>query len=223
MASDTKGLLYVLVSPGELLSMEELHTWFHGQCTHNQPGLTLLNANIYEAADTQKPEWLAVYELESVHQAERWLYQLQPLSRFETVEARIYRLFSEKISPFYDATSAPNRVFRTVALQPGPELSEKNYNEWYEDEHIPLLSAVPGWLKSTRWELRKVLSFNQGTIQDGKRLSQHLAIHEWQSDQSFSTPEFKHATSTPWRNHIMPRLDKELGERRNFKPHARML
>jgi hypothetical protein len=212
-----KGLLYILASAGE---PGELHDWFHSQRAHD-----VLSANSYHAADGQKPEWLAVYELGDVSQAEDWLRRLQSSSssapRFGTVDARIYELFSERASPL-DVASVPNRVFRTVGLQPGPELSDKDYNEWYEEEHVPLLSAVPGWLKSTRWNLRGVIGFHHGTLQEGKK-SQHLSIHEWESEQSFSTPEFKHATNTPWRDRIIPKLNKELGERRNFKPHTRIL
>lgn len=43
-----------------------------------------------------------------------------------------------------------------------------------------------------------------------------LAIHKWESMAWFATEEFKQATNTPWRDRIIPRIDKSLEERGNF-------
>lgn len=166
------------------------------------------------------PEFLAVYELSNPANVEPSHLEAEQVSSFNKVEMRIYGLSSERTSPKYESAS-DNRIFRTLALQPGPQLSEKDYNEWYEEEHVPLLSVVPGWLKSTRWTLREARAWNQGEMQSSE-LSKYLAIHEWESMESFSFPEFKHVTSTPWRDQILPKLDRAMDERRNFKPQKRI-
>ncbi|CAL5867827.1 uncharacterized protein PFLUO_LOCUS2048 [Penicillium psychrofluorescens] len=210
-----KGLLYILASPGKLVSPQELYAWFEGEWTRNIPNV--LNAIRYEAVDNQKPEFLAVYELANPAIVRLSQLEAEAASSFETVDMRIYDLFSEKTSPKY-ASASNNRIFRTLALQPGPDLSEKDYNDWYEQEHVPLLSVVPGWLKSTRWTLREAKAIVYGEEQKDKRLSQYFAVHEWESIESLSLPEFKHATSTPWRDQILPKIDRTVDERRNFKP-----
>lgn len=229
----TQGLLYVLVTPSESLSAEDLHAWFKGLTGIDD----VLNATTYTAADGQNPKWLSVYELANVDAASAWLSQFQPSSTgaaasFDTLEMRIYELFSAKTSPGYAAALGTERIFRTIGLQPGPELSEKEFNEWYEDEHVPLLSAVPGWLKSTRWILKKKSGWTrqdeEGTVQIRKEegeedLARYFSIHEWESVGSFSLPEFKLATNTPWRDRVIPKLDKALEERRNYIPYKQIL
>lgn len=216
--NQVKGLLYILVSPGKPIPAPELDTWFDSQWTRSLPGV--LQATRYEEADGKAPEFLAVYELSNPANVEPSHLEAEQISSFNKVEMRIYDLFSERTSSKY-GNASDNRILRTLALQPGPELSEKDYNEWYEEEHVPLLSVVPGWLKSTRWTLREARAWNQGEMQSSE-LSKYLAIHEWESMESFSFPEFKHATSTPWRDQILPKLDRAVDERRNFKPQKRI-
>lgn len=214
----TKGILYILVSPSHEASAEQVHAWFTTTKTLI-PGL--LAATTYSALDEQKPEHLGVYELQDSSDTNlAQILQDAESRKFESVELRVYILFSEKTSPKHAhadvAGDNGERVFRTLALQPGPELPVQDYNDWYEQEHIPLLSIVPGWLRSTRWVLKDATSSNHSSEQEKKKLSDFLAIHEWESMASFKTEEFKQATNTPWRDRIIPKIDKTLEERRNF-------
>ena len=43
----------------------------------------------------------------------------------------------------------------------------------------------------------------------------YLAVHEWESLESYETAEFKHATSTPWRMRLFESAD--VWDRRLFK------
>ncbi|KAJ7600731.1 hypothetical protein C8J56DRAFT_1019802 [Mycena floridula] len=65
------------------------------------------------------------------------------------------------------------------------------FNEWYAEEHIPMLSKVPGWIRTRRFEK----SWGPGP--------HYLALHEWASLKSFQTEEFRAATNTHWRTVIM--------------------
>lgn len=225
-----KGLVFVQISPADKVPLEEFHSWYdeeHAPARRTVPGM--LSASRYVAIDNQKPEWLAVYELEDVSVLRSPAYEELAataserekglMSKLETMDRRVYELFSEKVSPAH--ASASNQIFRFLGLQPGPQLSEEDYNRWYEEEHVPLLSVVPGWLKSTRWKLKDATVKIDGRVAE-KKISRYLAIHEWESLDAFATPEFKHAVSTPWRDEIMPEIDKVVDERRNFKPHKRI-
>lgn len=221
-----KGILYTLVSPGQTASTEQVHAWF---TTTKSNIAGLLTATTYSALDEQKPEYLAVYELEDYSNINlSRILQDAGTKNFDSVELRLYNLFSEKTSPKHAlandvAGDNGERIFRTLALQPGPELSVQDYDDWYEQEHIPLLSIVPGWLKSTRWVLKEASSSSNQRNEGQKKVSNFLAIHEWESLASFKTDEFKQATNTPWRDRIIPRIDKSLEERRNFGRGRRLL
>lgn len=221
-----KGILYILVSPGQAASTEQVHAWF---TTIKSDIAGLLTATTYSALDEQKPEFLAIYEVEdTLNINHSGIIQDANTKNLDSVELRLYNLFSEKTSPKHAQASDVagddgEKIFRTLALQPGPGLSVQDYNDWYEQEHIPLLSIVPGWLKSTRWVLKEVSSLSSQHNEGQKKVSNFLAIHEWESMASFKTEEFKQATNTPWRDRIIGGIDKSLEERRNFGRERRVL
>lgn len=216
-----KEILYILASSGQGHSTDQVHTWF---TTAKSLIPSLVTATTYSALDEQNHEHLAIYELQDSSNLNLpQILQDPETKNFHSVELRIYNLFSEKTCPKHAHVNVAGdngeRVFRTLALQPGPDLPVQDYNDWYEQEHIPLLSVVPGWLKSSRWVLKEAISssLNRGNKpEEEKKLSNFLAIHEWESMASFKTEEFRHATNTPWRDRIIPRIDKTLEERRKF-------
>jgi hypothetical protein len=76
-----------------------------------------------------------------------------------------------------------------VCMTPAPG-TEDDFVAWYREEHIPMLLAVPGW--------RRVRLFRQ-LEGDGPAF---MAIHELESPEVFSRPEYTQAVSTPWRTRI---------------------
>lgn len=73
-----------------------------------------------------------------------------------------------------------------VWWQPAPG-SARQFHDWYDNEHIPLLSRIPGWLRSRRFEL---------TEGDGPAF---LAMHDLANTAVFTHPGYRQATSTPRR------------------------
>jgi hypothetical protein len=220
--TQTKGILYVLVTPGDNASNEDVHAWLDNKCASNIPGI--ISATRYEAIDGRRPEYLAVYELEDT--ANIQLIQVPPgelpPANLEAVDFRVYNQFSEKTSPKH-AKASNDRIFRTLALQPRADLSAEDYNEWYERDHVPLLSLSPGWLKSTRWTLHEEKILRRGEGPGDRKLCNYLAVHEYESVASFETPEFKRAITSPWRAKVMPRIENIVDERRNFKPRKNII
>jgi hypothetical protein len=76
----------------------------------------------------------------------------------------------------------------------------RDFDSWYQEEHIPLLSRVPGWIASRRFEVVKAT--------DESTCPRFLAIHEWESLSAFDTEEFRQATSTPWRSRVIDKVVK---------------
>ena len=117
------------------------------------------------------------------------------------LQGRLYKLISSKSSSSFD--SSPSRIVLVVGMEPAGELTEKEFHACYEEEHTPLFSKIPGWRRTRRAEL---VDGDFGTV------PKFLAIHEWESEDSFKTEEYKHATSTGWRNHAVERVDQSKRE-----------
>ncbi len=226
-----KAMLYVAASPGPKVPLSEFTTWYDtDHCPLRRSCAGFLNAARYEALDDKKPEWLATYELSdvSVMTSDAYMaqwkaqtdYEKNLLASCETIDRRVYRLTYDKRHPDYDDEKYDQRIYQAVALAPGPDLGMDDFHAWYYEEHIPMLSKVPGWLRSSRWELEPD-QLRPGGVKDkdGKPVSPFLAVHEWTSTDVFKLPEHKAATQTPWRDRIMAGIDKEVEDRRLYKVH----
>lgn len=71
-----------------------------------------------------------------------------------------------------------------------PSTDQAEFEGWYEDEHVPLLMKVPGWLRVRRFLVR------EGA--DGPPWT-HLALHEIASPAVLDAPERAAARDTPRR------------------------
>ena len=96
-------------------------------------------------------------------------------------------------------------------------MTDEEFNEWYEEEHVPLLSNCPGWLRSTRWQLVNEMDPRTGDYHTDE-VASFLACHEWEdADAAYDSAEFRHAVTTPWRTKVMARVDPKAEERRLFQ------
>jgi hypothetical protein len=77
---------------------------------------------------------------------------------------------------------------------------EDEFNEWYNHEHIPALSAIPGTLCTRRFR-------------DTKGSHRYLALYHLESPEVTLTETWKKAAWTPWTNRLAP----------HFKNHLRIL
>ncbi|KAJ3572714.1 hypothetical protein NP233_g2915 [Leucocoprinus birnbaumii] len=93
--------------------------------------------------------------------------------------------------------------------------SEETFNDWYAEEHIPRLKAVPGWRSSRRYILvgNKLHSIML-TAREARDVPRYLALHEWEDRDGsfFETSEYKAAVDTPWRTKVMA----DVGEKQRF-------
>jgi hypothetical protein len=77
---------------------------------------------------------------------------------------------------------------------------EAEFNEWYDHEHIPALSAVPGTLCARRFR-------------DTKGSHRYLALYHLASPDVVLTPEWKQAAASPWTDRLRP----------HFRDHLRIV
>ncbi|EIN05189.1 alpha/beta-hydrolase [Punctularia strigosozonata HHB-11173 SS5] len=198
---DPQALLYVLSHPKE--SETEFHDWYNNE--HGPARLCLpyfSNGYRYKANDGQTPEWLATYDIEDVNKLEEESYKQLRESRseretrvieqeIEILDRRMYTLVSSRGT----AVPEPGSILVAVAIDVENE-HEEDFDRWYEEEHIDLLSQVPGWQRTRRFKLFSATG-------EGTPALKHLALHDYRAHNGLDGPEHARATSTPWRTRVM--------------------
>src|ERR1700721_836593 len=151
------GLLFVYTDVGDgPVAEAEYHDWYdheHGPARLRVPGLT--RAYRYEALDDLTPRWLALYELDSPAVLDSAEYKAVVeggsdrdkfiMSHLATLDRRIYTQVSDD-GPGGDG-AAPGVLAGANSV---PSSMGADVRAWYEQEHIPMLLAVPGWRRIRR-------------------------------------------------------------------------
>ena len=226
---ETKAILYALTSPHKSQSDGDFNKWYdkvHAPSRAACPGVH--HVARFVATDDRAPRWLATYELDNVSALQTDEYKRarenngdDESTMFSDLSRRVYSLLSDKSADGYAAYcgSGKARAMTHVALEPdkGQDMAENEFNEWYEQEHVPLLSKCPGWLRSTRWQLVDESDARTGDKHTDET-AKFLACHEWEdADAVYGSAEFRHAVTTPWRTRVMSRMNPKNEERRLFE------
>lgn len=80
------------------------------------------------------------------------------------------------------------------AMNPTPE-TEKDFNDWYDQEHVPALAKVPGCLAARRFRIHKAQS-------EGNH--RYLALYHLSAPEVQTSDAWKKAIDTPWTHRIRP-------------------
>jgi len=192
-------LLFVYSSPGTV-DPGEFTDWYDNEHAPNRVGTPGFGAVArFRATDGMKPEWLATYDVEPgtletpaykalwENASER---EKRIMSSLATLDRRVYSPLSDSWADgVSEAAGAPPVVLAVSMSVPADVVPDME--AYYEQEHYPLLLAVPGWRRARRFEL---------TTGTGPR---YLSLHEVDSEAAFDEPGYKAAISTPWRNRIV--------------------
>jgi hypothetical protein len=73
-----------------------------------------------------------------------------------------------------------------------PEDELKNFDQWYVEDHLPILLECPDWLAARRFAI---------TSGDPGRYNR-LALHYLASDAALNSPQRERARNTPWRGEM---------------------
>ncbi|KAK4634551.1 3-oxoadipate enol-lactonase 2 [Fulvia fulva] len=198
------GYLAVAIQPGWNTDEAIFHDWYnteHGPLRLRLPFIQ--TGDRYKATDQQTPEWSAVYDVSDLSwlqkriytrlREERSLREKAVMSTFESLDRKIYSLISTR-----GEYNGPPAVTRAVSLRVN-EADLDEFNRWYEEEHIDMLSKVPGWLRTRRFRMQ--LGSLQGMPPSGQ--VEILAVHDFSKGDALDGAEWKAATSTPWRNKMI--------------------
>ncbi|CAI6300928.1 unnamed protein product [Periconia digitata] len=212
------GILYVTMEPKENLPITQFHDWYNNE---HGPGRLRLsfcqNGFRYRANDLEggkgsqeKPEWMAIYDIEDMAYLTQDVYTrlrkppVQSQRERDTmknihVDRRFYDFVDggEWTAPEYERLEQVKKegegnvmVAVYLSLRDG-EANEQELAKWYQEEHVPLLSKVPGWRRTRRF-VTSHLDIAEG------REKVYLALHEYAPSNGLNGPEFKTATTTPW-------------------------
>lgn len=148
--------------------------------------------------DPDRPNYLAVYEIETPEILESVPYQkvrAQPnaqtawmLSNVQNYSRYIGKKLSEARRDDVDDTFLDAPYLYAVFFSVPDEKAEE-FNAWYDDEHVPLLLKCKHWLAVRRFEI----------LEGEPQPWTHLAIHHIDDMAAFTSPEREAARTTEWR------------------------
>jgi hypothetical protein len=182
--------------------------WYdeHALARLTVPGFS--NAVRYKATDAETPSWLAIYEIASASIASSEPYKALAMQgsekeknlipRLALLNRRVYELLTVKTRPALSTSDLPGKYLFVVTFLVQPELDEE-FNNWYEQEHIPELSKVPGWQRARRYKLDSSVELAHGPAATPENpVHNYLTLHEWDRDGYVAFPEFTATLITPW-------------------------
>jgi len=200
-----KGILIAAMNMGSAAE-DEFHDWYD---TEHLPERTrvpgFLVCQRWIGADDRKVS-VATYDLETVGVLQGPEYRaiggenLSPWSKRVTSRVeRLMRFEGDQILPG-DALPPDNAggfLLNAMNVEPA---AEAEFSEWYNNEHIPALAAVPGVLCARRF---RATSANR----------RYVALYHLVSPDVQATPAWKNAADTEWTRKLRP----------HFRDHLRLV
>lgn len=201
-----EGLNLVMTDiPAEIES--EFNRWYNVEHMRDElayPGV--LSARRYKVVKGE-PTYLAMYELSEPGILEKPEYQYisgwSPLAHptsialsnqyFNTRKGVYWRAFTASIPEPEDVSNAHALLLRGVSVDPE---HQEELEAWFDTEHIPALSQVPGVVRARRYRLNTEASHLKGDP------PYNMAMYELERKEVLDSEEWHKAAETPWTNRI---------------------
>lgn len=200
------GSLFVTMQPQPGLPLPQFHEWYnneHGPTRLKLPQI-FTNGLRYRAADDQEPAYLAAYDVTSMSHLETETYTClranrSPREAATIAQVDVKRYFWDRVlskesplfTPIEQLTDEEAEGLALVAVQLTPKepaTSVEEIQKWYGEEHIDMLSKVPGWLRSRLFKI--------STLEKGEP-TRFLALHDYTKTHGIGGVEYQAAISTP--------------------------
>ncbi|KAK5690779.1 hypothetical protein LTR97_011940 [Elasticomyces elasticus] len=212
------GYLAVAIQPGSSTDEAAFHHWYnteHGPLRLRLP--FILTGDRYKAADDQTPSWSAVYNVSDLAWIEKRIYsrlreersqqEKKVMSTFDSLDRKIYSIISTE-GDFEGP--APLQLAASIRVK---EADADDFNKWYEEEHTPMISKIPGWLRTRRFKME--VGGLMGMPPQGE--VEYLAVHDFEAKNGLNGPEHEAARNTPWRKSIIEKVVWQ--QRRTWSHH----
>jgi hypothetical protein len=146
----------------------------------NNRSIAISTYDIESLAVLEDPEYLAF----SFERKSPWS------KRMNAICERLCRLVGEQLVPGREAGPDDAEGLLMVAMNVKPE-AEADFNAWYDKEHLPRLSQVPGCLSARRFKV-------------GGGTQRYVALYHLREPEVADSAAWKDAVNTPWTMKIRP-------------------
>jgi len=220
MSVQDKALLLVYTEPGDNLTEDAYHEWYESEHIPLRMALPEFHACSRLIQDDGKhPTYGATYDLPNAAalqtegyktiMANRSDREKDVLQKMEFLDRRLYIL--NENAPKTVKEGYTGHVAGTTVSIVSIDVDEEHVDEfhkWYDEEHVPMLMKIPGWLRSRRYILLEegVTGALKGLAGEMKKPPKFMAMHEFTTAAYLLGPEGKAAISTPWREEVMKKV-----------------
>lgn len=209
----SKGLCMVKVDP-PIAQEKEWNEWYNKRVEDLLaiPGFlsgrrfTKIEGIPKEIAVPGAPKYLALYDVTDVSILKDRPYRdwgaKQSAQPPHTFEKGVFELpgfacgVYEQIYPEEGEYKPPPSKFVWVLGHEVPRNKDKEFNVWYNTEHLPAITVVPGVLTARRFVMaeRKI----SPVLGSGGSLSKYLTVYDVESQEVVESETLRKAIETPW-------------------------
>jgi hypothetical protein len=198
------GLLYVQSRPKDFFSEDAFNKWYSE--FHIQDVIASGLSDLAVRYKNTNPEaawpYLCIYRLPDITKVtDKSVTDKVPLKHDLIPDGKIWpealdadmRTFTltQKFDGQIPKTGARGQALRTVMIEPG---NDADFDEWYRKQHLDMLSMVPGFRRSTRYQLS-----DQENKEGHPRF---IAMHEYDT-ADFPVEAVKLVTGTEWSRKVL--------------------
>ncbi|QDS75088.1 hypothetical protein FKW77_006968 [Venturia effusa] len=209
--SSTPGLLWVCSKPKSAFSEADFNTWYTDHHIQHvvDSGLSDLAVRYKNVNPDAKWPYLAIYRLpdiarlrdEKIVSSIASTHELIPdgaaWSEAIEVDTRHFILV-QKFEGQIPKVGPRGKAMRSILVEPS-EGGEVEFDEWYRKQHLDMLSMLPGFRRTTRYELAP-----DSTALDNCR---YLACHEFDT-KDYPSDVIELILGTEWSKKIMESVKK---------------
>lgn len=188
---------------------DEFHDWYDLEHIPEREAVPGFGACERWIGDEKPAYSVATYDLDTVDVLRGDAYKsigganLSVWSKRVTAKCqRLLRFEGTQITPGDAAAPAGAGGLLLNAMNVAPE-GEDDFNAWYDEEHLPALTAVPGTLAARRYK----------SDAEGGGVRRYVAIYHLESPDVTRSDAWKTAVDTPWSARVRP----------HFRDHIRIL
>ncbi|KAG6886142.1 hypothetical protein C0992_004601 [Termitomyces sp. T32_za158] len=210
-------LLLVYGECGQYVTEEEFNEWYDNEHVPARLALSdFSTAARYKAADGKSPSWLAIYDATTTDVLQSGVYKAlfanasanekSIISRIAVLHRAVYHLDLTVENPIIGTNSLPARVVLVVGDQDNnSHVGKEEVERWYLNEHLPLLSKVPGFIRSRRYKLVSDVELAGKADPTSPIISfPKLTLYDLENASFLNEPAYREAISMPWALKMMP-------------------
>lgn len=225
-----KALLFVLASPGPKVTEGEFNDWYDNDHAPSRVALPeFLTGARYVQADSKTPEWLAAYEIENTNVLTSPSYtklwenssslEKDILKRIGMLERRVYEHISTKeAAEGHDdgvgSKNAKGKMLVAIGMEPTGDLTDEEFNRWYDEQQIPAVLKAPQLRRVSRWRLKN--GPERSSNSQGGGVPAYLALYEVEDERFLTSNADQAATSTEWGKRVVSNINLKSEETRVF-------